>query len=78
MKELIRIRKELRKEFQVETNYYNNKKIMERIKMIKERIVEKQKESRENKIHKIADQEYSQALLYLRYLELKTQSWIQF
>ena len=33
MKELIRTRKELRKEFQAETNYYNNnKKIIERIK----------------------------------------------
>ena len=55
MKELIRIRKELRKEFQAETNYYNNKKIMERIKMIKEHILDRQKESRGNKINKIAD-----------------------
>ena len=55
MKELIRIRKELRKEFQAETNYYNKKQIMERIKMIKEHIIDKQKESRGNKICKIAD-----------------------
>ena len=55
VKELIRIQKELRKEFQAETNYYNKKQIIERIKMIKEHIIDKQKESRGNKIIKIAD-----------------------
>ena len=55
MKELIRIWKELAKEFQAETNYYNKKQIIERIKMIKEHIIDKQKESRGNKIIKIAD-----------------------
>ena len=55
MKELIRMRKELRKEFQAETNYYNKKQIIKRIKMIKEHIIDKLKESRGNKVHKIAD-----------------------
>ena len=47
--------KELRKEFQAETIYYNKKQIIERIKMIKEHIIDKQNKSRGNKIHKIAD-----------------------
>ena len=55
MKELIRMQKELRKEFQAETNYYNKKQIIKRIKMIKEHIIDKLKESRGNKVHKIAD-----------------------
>ena len=56
VKELIRMWKELRKEFQAEKKFYNKKKqITERIKMIKEHILDKQKESRENKICKIAD-----------------------
>ena len=55
MKELIRMQKELRKEFQAETNYYNKKQIIKRIKMIKEHITDKLKESRGNKVHKIAD-----------------------
>ena len=50
VKELIRMQKELRKEFQ-ETNYYNKKEITERVKMIKEHIIDKQKESRGNKIY---------------------------
>ena len=54
MKELIRMRKELRKEFQGETNYYNKKQIIERIKMIKGHIIDKLKESRGNKVRKIA------------------------
>ena len=42
MKELTRIQKELRKEFQAETNYYKKKiKRIERIKMIKKHIVDK-------------------------------------
>ena len=49
MKELIRMRKELRKEFQGETNYYNKKQIIERIKMIKEHMIDKLKERRGNK-----------------------------
>ena len=49
------MRKELRKEFQAETNYYNKKQIIERIKMKKEHIIDKQKEGRGNKIRKIAD-----------------------
>ena len=49
------MRKELRKEFQAETNYYNKKQIIKRIKMIKEHIIDKLKESRGNKVHKIAD-----------------------
>ena len=55
MKELIRIRKALRKEFQAETNYYNKKQIIKRIKTIKEHIIDKLKESRRNKVCKIAD-----------------------
>ena len=55
MKELIRMRKELRKEFQAETNFYNKKQIIERIKMIKEHMIDKLKRSRGNKIRKIAD-----------------------
>ena len=55
MKELIRMGKELRKEFQAETNYYNKKQIIKRIKMIKEHVIDKLKESRGNKVHKIAD-----------------------
>ena len=55
VKELIKMRKELRKKLQEETNYYNKKQIIERIKIIKEHIIDKQKESRGNKIHKIAD-----------------------
>ena len=47
--------KELRKEFQAETNYYNKKQIIKRIKMIKEHVIDKLKESRGNKVHKIAD-----------------------
>ena len=49
------MQKELRKEFQAETNYYNKKQIIKRIKMIKEHIIDKLKESRGNKVHKIAD-----------------------
>ena len=49
MKELIRMRKKLRKEFQAETNYYNKKQIIERIKMIKEHMIDKLKERRGNK-----------------------------
>ena len=49
------MRKELRKEFQAETNYCNKKQIIKRIKMIKEHIIDKLKESRGNKVHKIAD-----------------------
>ena len=41
--------KELRKEFQAETTYYNKKQIIERIKMINEHIMDKQKESRGTK-----------------------------
>ena len=55
MKELSRMGKELRKEFQAETNYYNKKQIIKRIKMIKEHVIDKLKESRGNKVHKIAD-----------------------
>ena len=55
MKELSRMGKELRKEFQAETNYYNKKQIIKRIKMIKEHVIDKLKESRVNKVHKIAD-----------------------
>ena len=55
MKELIRMRKKLRKEFQAETNYYNKKQIIERIKRIREHIIDKLKKSRGNKVHKIAD-----------------------
>ena len=55
MKELIRMLIELRKELQVETNYCDKKQIIERIKMIKEHIIDKQKESRRNKILTIAD-----------------------
>ena len=55
VKELIRMGKELRKEFQAETNYYNKKQIIKRIKMIKEHVIDKLKESRGNKVHKIAD-----------------------
>ena len=55
VKELIRMGKELRKEFQAEANYYNKKQIIKRIKMIKEHIIDKLKESRGNKVHKIAD-----------------------
>ena len=55
MKELIRMQKELRKEFQAETNYYNKKQIIERIKMIREHIIDKLKKSRGNKVRKIAD-----------------------
>ena len=43
------MRKELRKEFQGETNYYNKKQIIERIKMIKEHMIDKLKERRGNK-----------------------------
>ena len=49
------MRKELRKEFQGETNYYNKKQIIERIKMIKGHIIDKLKESRGNKVRKIAE-----------------------
>ena len=49
------MQKELRKEFQAETNYYNKKQIIKIIKMIKEHIIDKLKESRGNKVHKIAD-----------------------
>ena len=49
------MRKELRKKFQVTTNYYNIKQIIERIKTIKEHIIDKQKEIRGSKLHKIAD-----------------------
>ena len=55
MKELIRMQKELRKEFQAETNYYNKKQIIERIKRIREHIIDKLKKSRGNKVRKIAD-----------------------
>ena len=55
VKALIIMRKELRKEFQAETNYYNKKQIIERIKIIKEHIIDKHKESRGNKIRKIVD-----------------------
>ena len=55
MKELIRMRKELRKEFQAERNYCNKKQIIERIKMIKDHIIDKLKESRRNKVRKIVD-----------------------
>ena len=48
------MRKELRKEFQGETNYYNKKQIIERIKMSKGHIIDKLKESRGNKVRKIA------------------------
>ena len=54
MKELIRIQKELRKKLQAETNYCNKKQIVERIKMVKEHIIDKQKGGRGNKIRKIA------------------------
>ena len=49
MKELTRIWKELRKEFQAETNYYNKKQIIEIIKMIKEHIVDKKKKVEETR-----------------------------
>ena len=49
------MRKELRKEFQAETNYYNKKQIIERIKMIKEHMIDKLTESRGNNVRKIAD-----------------------
>ena len=55
MKELIRMLIELMNELQVETNYCDKKQIIERIKMIKEHIIDKQKESRRNKILTIAD-----------------------
>ena len=55
VKELIRMRKKLRKEFQAETNYYNKKQITERIKRIRGHIIDKLKESRGNKVRKIAD-----------------------
>ena len=47
--------KKLRKEFQAETNYYNKKQITERIKMIKEHMIDKLTESRGNNVRKIAD-----------------------
>ena len=43
VKELVRMRKELRREFQVATNLYNRKQIIERIKIIKEHLIDKQK-----------------------------------
>ena len=49
------MQKELRKEFQAETNYYNKKQIIERIKMIKEHMIDKLTESRGNNVRKIAD-----------------------
>ena len=49
------MRKKLRKEFQAETNYYNKKQIIERIKRIREHIIDKLKKSRGNKVRKIAD-----------------------
>ena len=55
VKELIRMRKKLRKEFQAETNYYNKKQIIERIKRIREHLIDKLKKSRGNKVRKIAD-----------------------
>ena len=55
VKELIRMRKKLRKEFQAETNYYSKKQIIERIEMTKEHIIDKLKESRGNKVRKIAE-----------------------
>ena len=48
------MQKEWRKEFQAETNY-KVKQIVERIKMVKGHIIDKQTESRGNKIHKTAD-----------------------
>ena len=47
--------KKLRKEFQAETNYNNKKQITERIKMIKEHMIDKLTESRGNNVRKIAD-----------------------
>ena len=55
VKKLIRMRKKLRKEFQAETNYYSKKQIIERIEMTKEHIIDKLKESRGNKVRKIAE-----------------------
>ena len=56
VKELNKIRKGLRKQYKLTTNIYKRKQIIERIKLIKEQIVEKRKESRGNKINKVADE----------------------
>ena len=48
VKELTRNRNKFRKEFHAATNYYNRKQIIERVKIIKEHIIDTQKERKQN------------------------------
>ena len=48
VKELIRNRNKFRKEFHAATNYYSRKQIIERVKIIKEHIIDTQKERKQN------------------------------